>query len=88
MNKEILEHARALLLNLTPLRQDCGALCGGACCTPDEEDRSGMMLFPGERALDVYKRQALAPAPSNCGQHPQAYAQHLKRLIQPQQQSV
>ncbi len=51
MNKEILEHARALLLNLTPLKQDCGALCGGACCTPDEEDRSGMMLFPSERAL-------------------------------------
>ena len=36
----------ALLGDVTPLRSDCGALCGAACCQGDEED--GMILFPGE----------------------------------------
>ncbi len=46
-----LDTARALLDTLTPLRQDCGALCGAACCQPDAEADSGMYLFPGEAAL-------------------------------------
>ncbi len=46
-----LENARALLDTLTPLRQDCGALCGAVCCQPSEEGDSGMYLFPGEAAL-------------------------------------
>ena len=41
--------ARALLSNLTPLKSDCGRLCGGACCQGD--DATGMLLFPGEEAL-------------------------------------
>ena len=36
-----------LLADVTPLRYDCGALCGAACCKGDEKD--GMILFPGER---------------------------------------
>ena len=32
--------------NATPLRQDCGVLCGGACCRGDED--TGMRLFPHE----------------------------------------
>jgi len=43
--------ARALLLNETPLRRDCGAICGAACCQPDEDGRGGMLLFPGEEPL-------------------------------------
>lgn len=35
-----------LLADVTPLRFDCGALCGAACCKGEEED--GMLLFPGE----------------------------------------
>ena len=31
---------------VTPLKKDCGALCGGACCRGD--DNTGMRLFPGE----------------------------------------
>ncbi len=31
--------------NSTPLKVDCGKLCGGACCTGDD---AGMYLFPGE----------------------------------------
>lgn len=34
----------------TPLKFDCGKLCGGACCQGDD---SGMYLFPGEES--VYK---------------------------------
>ena len=46
--------ARALLCALTPLKTDCGRLCGGACCQGDET--TGMLLFPGEDAL--YERCA------------------------------
>ena len=41
--------ARELLLSLTPLKTDCGALCAHACCAGDEQ--TGMLLFPGEEAL-------------------------------------
>ena len=41
--------ARDLLSGLTPLKTDCGRLCGGACCQGDEA--TGMLLFPGEEAL-------------------------------------
>lgn len=41
--------ARALLASVTPLKNDCGRLCGGACCQGDEG--TGMLLFPGEAAL-------------------------------------
>ncbi len=34
---------------LTPLRADCGTLCGGACCKRDEYS-IGMRLFPGEES--------------------------------------
>ena len=41
--------ARALLENVTPLKSDCGRICGGACCRGDEA--TGMLLFPGEEML-------------------------------------
>ena len=41
--------ARGLLQSLTPLKTDCGRLCGCACCRGDEQ--TGMLLFPGEDAL-------------------------------------
>ena len=46
MNAETLRRAKALLENETPLKTDCGRLCGGACCQGDEQ--TGMLLFPGE----------------------------------------
>jgi len=33
----------------TPLKTDCGKLCGEKCCLGDEND--GMLLFPGEEYL-------------------------------------
>lgn len=41
---------RELLRDVTPLKTDCGRVCGGACCQGDEEGRGGMLLFPAEEA--------------------------------------
>ena len=35
----------------TPLCVDCGKLCGGACCESDDNEETGMYLFPGEEKL-------------------------------------
>ena len=43
--------ARKLLRSVTPLRRDCGRVCGGACCQSDEDGQGGMLLFPGEEKL-------------------------------------
>ncbi len=34
--------------NITPIRADCGKLCGKACCRGKD---SGMYLFPGEKKV-------------------------------------
>lgn len=34
--------------NHTPIKADCGRLCGKACCKGDD---SGMYLFPGEKSV-------------------------------------
>lgn len=46
-----LQEARALLDKVTPLKADCGRVCGGACCAPDETGDNGMLLFPYEEAF-------------------------------------
>ena len=40
--------AREKLKNITPLKRDCGRVCGAACCRPLEGEETGMLLFPGE----------------------------------------
>ena len=50
MLPECIARARALFDDLTPLRADCGAACGGACCQPLAGENTGMLLFPGEEA--------------------------------------
>ena len=47
----ILTEARQMMETVTPLRDDCGKLCGGACCHSLPGDETGMLLFPGEEAL-------------------------------------
>ena len=47
---DVLEGARALLENETPLPGNCGRLCGARCCRPMEGENTGMLLFPGEEA--------------------------------------
>jgi hypothetical protein len=46
-----LSQARDLLQDVTPLKQNCGALCSAACCQDEEDEELGMLLFPGEERL-------------------------------------
>ncbi len=46
---ELILRAYSILSDLTPLKSDCGRLCGAACCKGDDE--TGMLLFPGEKEL-------------------------------------
>ena len=48
---EAVIRARELLSDVTPLKTDCGRVCGGACCQADEDGQGGMLLFPGEERL-------------------------------------
>ena len=51
MDKDLLIQARDILENCTPLKTDCGLLCGGARCEADEDGQGGVLLFPGEAEL-------------------------------------
>ena len=51
MNRDTLLRAYRAIGDLTPMLADCGALCGAACCRPDEDGQGGVHLFPGEAAL-------------------------------------
>ena len=46
-----LKEVRTLLESLTPLKTNCGKLCGGACCLNDETGNNGMALLPLEHML-------------------------------------
>ncbi len=50
MRKEkVIKKIYKLCSDVTPLKTDCGLLCGGECCKGDDD--TGMLLFPGEEAL-------------------------------------
>ena len=40
--------AREILNQVTPMKRDCGRVCGARCCRSLEGDETGMLLFPGE----------------------------------------
>lgn len=44
---KLYEKTFRIMGDLTPLRADCGVLCGGACCKGDTH--TGMRLFPHEQ---------------------------------------
>ena len=44
----VLSAAREKLNKVTPLKSDCGRVCGARCCMPLEGENTGMLLFPGE----------------------------------------
>lgn len=46
--KKMYEKIYRIIGDLTPLRADCGQLCGCACCKGDEN--TGMRLFPYEES--------------------------------------
>ena len=69
------EEARELLLSVTPLKRDCGRVCGARCCSSLEGEETGMLLFPGEEDfyedLEGWKirpsgRDLLLICPGNC----------------------
>ena len=49
--QDTLKKARALLAEVTPLKTDCGKVCGARCCRSLEEEETGMLLFPGEEEM-------------------------------------
>ena len=72
---EALKEARELLETVTPLKRDCGRLCGARCCATLEGEETGMLLFAGEEALYAGKpgwklreteRGMLAVCPGTC----------------------
>ena len=53
--QDVLKRARDLLSDVTPLRSDCGKVCGARCCRSLEGEETGMLLFPGEEAAYLEK---------------------------------
>ena len=51
-----------MLDTVTPLSKDCGMLCDGACCKDGENERKGMLLFPGEEKLLSGKGYDIRPS--------------------------
>ena len=47
----VLHAAREKLKSVTPLKKDCGRVCGAACCRSPEGEETGMLLFLGEEEL-------------------------------------
>jgi hypothetical protein len=55
---KLIEEARRILADVTPLEFDCGTLCGNKCCTdygPAGDTEYGVYLIPGE--LELYDGQ-------------------------------
>ena len=52
---DTLTEAREILAEITPLKRDCGRVCGRRCCSSPEGEDRGMLLFPGEE--DLYEEQ-------------------------------
>ena len=48
---DALFRAREKLNSVTPLKRDCGRVCGSRCCGSLEGEETGMLLFPGEDIL-------------------------------------
>lgn len=56
MKDKLYEKAKRAIENHTPLKADCGQLCGGACCKGDEN--TGMILFPDEKTCFSVKEES------------------------------
>ena len=48
---DALKKARQITADVTPLKTDCGKVCGARCCRSMEGEETGMLLFPGEEAF-------------------------------------
>ncbi len=62
--------ANIIIGNKTPLKKDCGQVCGGACCKGDSD--TGMLLFPFEASCLTVKEKdgvRLAVCEGRCNRH-------------------
>ena len=48
--ENVVIRAAEALADLTPLKTDCGKICGARCCSSLDGEETGMLLFPGEEA--------------------------------------
>lgn len=56
--ERLYKKAKRIIGDKTPLKKDCGLLCGKACCKGDGE--TGMLLFPFEQtALPVIEKDGV-----------------------------
>ncbi len=56
--KKLYGEANRIIGNKTPLKKDCGQVCGGACCKGDTD--TGMLLFPFEESeLDITEKDGV-----------------------------
>lgn len=73
MNKKLLyRKAYRLLDRSTPLKFDCGLLCGQKCCSGGTHQ--GMLLFPGEEAVLEGKAPFLHISRRSSGNEPVRFA--------------
>lgn len=57
--QRLYKKAKNIMQDKTPLKKDCGQLCGKACCKGDTE--TGMLLFPfEENSLPVTEKTVCA----------------------------
>ncbi len=65
---KLYKKAFSILGDLTPLKADCGTLCGGLCCKGDST--TGMLLFPHEestlRVISTQMGDRLAVCDGSC----------------------
>ncbi len=64
---ELYKKVNRIIGDKTPLKKDCGTVCGGACCKGDSD--TGMLLFPFEETnLTVKEKDTvrLAVCEGNC----------------------
>ena len=62
--EKLYKEASRIIGDKTPLRKDCGEVCGGACCKGDTE--TGMLLFPFEEStLTVKEKEGVRLAVCN-----------------------
>ena len=70
--------AREKLKSVTPLKKDCGRICGARCCRSLEGEETGMLLFPGEAEAYADRegwtvretaRGAMAVCPGTCNRN-------------------
>jgi hypothetical protein len=61
MSTQVIDYPKLYNLSnmVTPVKSDCGILCGKLCCQPDQCVNLGMYLYPGEEVMFTGKEDWL-----------------------------